>query len=446
MAERIDTLICPRWTVPVEPEVCANEDFAVAIDRGRIVAVLPRAEAETRFAPDALHERPDHVLMPGLVNAHCHAAMSLFRGFADDLPLDRWLGERIWPAEAKWVNPEMVRDGTRLAIAEMLKGGITCFSDMYYFPDVVAETALEAGMRAVVGMIAIEFPTVWAATADEYISKGLAVRDRYKGSPLISTTFAPHAPYSTSDATLARIRQLADELDVPVHTHLHETASEVAEAVAATGRRPLARLDALGLLTPALIGVHATQLLEEEIQALANAGSSIVHCPRSNMKLASGACPVHALLRAGVNVALGTDGAASNNRLDLWSEMGAAALLGKCTAGDPTAVPARAAIRMATLNGAKAVGLEQEIGTLAAGKAADVICVALSDVALQPVLDPLSQLVYSASREHVTDVWVAGEHLIVDGVHARMDVGAVCESAARWSERLLAARSAPGAS
>src|SRR5690606_17791977 len=361
---------------------------------------------------------------------------ALLRGYADDLPLERWLQERIWPAESRWVNAESVRDGTRLAIAEMLRAGTTCFSDMYYFPDVVAETAVEAGMRVVVGMIAIEFPTVWAATPEEYISKGLAVRDRFKGNPLVATTFAPHAPYSTSDETLRRIRQLADELDVPIHTHLHETRAEVADAVRKTGRRPLARIEELGLLTPALLGVHATQLLEEEIETLARSGASIVHCPRSNLKLASGACPVAALLAAGVNVALGTDGAASNNRLDLWSELDAAALLAKWVAGDATAVPAAAALRMATINGARALGLEREIGSLEVGKAADVICVATSDPAMQPTLDPVSQLVYAASREHVSDVWVAGEHLIAEGVHTRLDIAEICARAVEWGRRL----------
>lgn len=439
MAERIDTLICPRWTVAIEPEVRAVEGLALAVDAGRIKAMMPRDEAMARFEPDALHERPDHVLMPGLVNAHSHAGMSLLRGYADDLPLEKWLHERIWPAESRWVNAESARDGTRLAVAEMLASGTTCFSDMYYFPDVVAETASAAGMRVVAGMIAIEFPTVWASSPDEYISKGLAVHDRFKGNPLVTTTFAPHAPYTASDETLGRIRQLADELEVQVHTHLHETRAEVEDALAATGRRPLARLDALGLVTPALIGVHATQLLDEEIETLARAGASIVHCPRSNLKLASGACPVAKLLSAGVNVALGTDGAASNNRLDLWSELESAALLGKLVAGDASAVPAPAALRMATINGAKAIGLDGEIGSLEPGKAADVICVDMSDPALQPVLDPISHLVYAASREHVSDVWVAGEHLVAEGVHTRLDVRDICNRAADWGRRMSAA-------
>jgi 5-methylthioadenosine/S-adenosylhomocysteine deaminase len=434
--QRIDALIRARWTIRVEPRVAAEEDLALAIDGGRILAVLPAVEAERRFAPAARHDRPTHVLMPGLVNAHAHAAMSLFRGLADDLPLDRWLKEHIWPVEARWMGPELVADGTRLAIAEMLAGGITCFSDMYYYPDVAGDVAAASGMRAVLGMIALEQPTAWARDAEEYIRKGLEVHDRFKGEPSITTTFAPHAPYSVADATLARVRQLADELDVPIHTHLHETAAEVAEAVAATGRRPLARLQALGLVTPAFIGVHATQLTGAEIDALATAGASVVHCPRSNLKLASGACPVAALLRAGVNVALGTDGAASNNRLDLWAELQTAALLGKHTASDATAVPAARALAMATINGARALNLGDQIGSLVAGKAADVICVSLGGVEHRPVLDPVSQLVYSASRHDVSDVWVAGEHLVADGELQRLDTASIGAAADRWGSRL----------
>jgi 5-methylthioadenosine/S-adenosylhomocysteine deaminase len=435
--QRIDALIHARWTVRVEPEVVAEEGVAVAIDGGRIVAVLPVDDAERRFDAAARHERPSHVLLPGFVNAHTHAAMSVFRGLADDLPLERWLNERIWPAESHWVGPELVADGTRLAIAEMLAGGVTCFSDMYYYPDVTGEIATEAGMRVVLGMIALDFPTAWARDADEYIRKGLEVHDRFKGEPLITTAFAPHAPYSVADATLARIRQLADELDVPVHTHLHETAQEIAAALRTTGRRPLSRLAELGLVTPALIGVHATQLTADEIDELAAAGASVVHCPRSNLKLASGACPVAALLERGVNVALGTDGAASNNRMDLWAEMQTAALLAKHVAADPTAVPAPVALRMATINGARALNLGDEIGSLVAGKAADVICVNLGSLEQQPVLDPLSQLVYSASRHDVTDVWIAGEHLVATGELVRLDLDSIAATAQGWGRRLL---------
>ena len=437
MSQRIDALICPRWTIAVEPDTEVQEDLAVAIDKGRILALLPRTEATRRFEPDVLHERPDHVLLPGLVNAHTHAAMTLMRGYADELPLARWLKERIWPVEMSLVNPDFVAAGTRLAVAEMLRGGTSCFADMYFFPDKVADVAAETGIRAAVGMIAIEFPTPWAATPDEYLSKGLAVHDTYRAHPLVSTFFAPHAPYSVSDETLQRIRQLADELEVPVQMHVHETAQEVEDAVSQSGQRPLQRLEELGLLSPALIAVHATQLLDSEIESLALAGSSVVHCPRSNLKLASGACPVAELMAAGVNIALGTDGAASNNRLDLWAEMETAALFGKYVAHDPEAIPASAALKMATINGARALGLADDIGSLVAGKAADVICVELTDVAVRPVLNPLSQLVYCAGREHVTDVWVAGEHLLAAGSLTRMEPAAILDRADEWGKRIL---------
>jgi 5-methylthioadenosine/S-adenosylhomocysteine deaminase len=436
--QTIDALICPRWTLRVEPEVIAEEGLALAIDAGRIVDVLPVGDADARYLPRVRHERARHALLPGLVNAHTHSPMALFRGFADDLPLEVWLREHIWPAEARWVGPQLVADGTRLAIAEMLAGGITCFSDMYFYSDVTGAVAAELGMRAVLGMIVLDVPTGYAKDADEYLRKGLEVHDRFKAEPLITTAFAPHAPYSVGDATLTHVRRLADELDVPVHMHVHETATEVAEAVAATGRRPLARLAALGLVTPNLIGVHATALTAEEVALLATAGANVVHCPRSNLKLASGLCPVADLLRAGVNVALGTDGAASNNRLDLWAELELAALLAKQVAGNAAAVPAAQALRMATINGARALGLAGEIGSLAAGKAADVICVDLSGVEHHPLLDPVSQLVYAASRHDVTDVWVAGEQLVADRALLRLDVADVCAAAERWARQLRA--------
>ena len=408
----IDALICPRWTLRVEPEVVAEEGLALAIDAGRILDVLPRDDAERRYRPRARHDRPTHALLPGLVNSHTHSPMALFRGFADDLPLEIWLREHIWPAEARWVGPELVADGTRLAIAEMLAGGVTCFSDMYFHADVTGTVAAEIGMRAVLGMIVLDVPTGYAKTGDEYLRKGLEIHDRFKAEPLITTAFAPHAPYSVGDTTLAHVRRLADELDRPVHIHVHETAAEVAEAVASTGKRPLARLAALGLVTPSLIGVHATALTAGEIELLATAGANVVHCPRSNLKLASGLCPVAELLRAGVNVALGTDGAASNNRLDMFQEMRTAALLAKAVGDDPQAMPAHAALHAATLSGARALGLEKITGSIEPGKAADLIAVDFSAPELSPCYDVVSHLVYAAGRENVSHVWVGGRRLM----------------------------------
>ncbi len=433
---QVDALLFARWVIPVEPADTVLEHHAVAVEGGRIEAVLPRAQAEARYRPRVRVELPDHALIPGLVNAHGHAAMSLMRGLADDLPLMEWLKGHIWPAEGRWVGPEFVHDGSLLACAEMLRGGTTCFNDMYFFPEHTARAADQAGMRAVLGMIVIDFPTAWARDADDYLHKGLALHDSYRSHSLISTAFAPHAPYTVSDAPLRRIVTLAEELDVPIHMHVHETAEEIRQAKAAHGERPLARLQGLDLLSPRLLGVHMTQLTEAEIQAYAQAGAHVVHCPESNLKLASGFCPVQRLLEAGINVALGTDGAASNNDLDMFSEMRAAALLGKAVAGDASAVPAAAALRMATLNGARALGLEEEIGSIEPGKAADLAAVDLGGLESRPVYHPVSQLVYATGRDKVTDVWVAGRHLLKDRVLTTLDQDEVARLASAWGERI----------
>jgi 5-methylthioadenosine/S-adenosylhomocysteine deaminase len=408
-------LVRARWIVPVEPAGATLEHHAVAVRDGRIEAVLPDAAARERF-PDAEEiELGNHVLIPGLINAHTHAAMSLMRGLADDLPLMRWLEEHIWPAEARHVSAEFVRDGTLLACAEMLRGGITCFNDMYFFPQESLEAALACGMRSAQGIIAIEFPSAYASDAADYLRKGLAVRDRHREEPLASFCLAPHAPYTVSDETLKKIATLAAELDLPVCIHLHETRDELARSLAEHGVRPLARLQRLGLLGPGLIAVHAVHLDAAEIDLLAHHGCSVVHCPSSNLKLASGFAPVDALLRKGVNVALGTDGAASNNRLDLFQEMRTAALLAKAVAGDSQAMGAAQALRAATLAGARALGIDALTGSIEPGKAADLVALELRAPELAPCYDVVSQLVYSAGREHVTHVWVAGRMLVRDG-------------------------------
>lgn len=434
--QSIDTLIHARWIVPVEPEGVIHEYHSLAVNEGRILAILPSDLARSTYAAATEHVLDRHLLIPGLVNAHTHAAMSLLRGLADDLPLNEWLNNHIWPAESRWVNEEFVLDGTRLAIAEMLRSGTTCFNDMYFFPDVTARVAAHSGIRACVGLIVLDFPTIWAQDAGEYVSKGLAVHDRHRGDPLIRTVFAPHAPYTVSDEPLAHIRVLADELDLGIHMHVHETADEIDRAVELTGRRPLDRLHRLGLVSPALIAVHMTQLAAAEISAFAAAGAHVVHCPESNMKLASGFCPVSALLGAGVNVALGTDGAASNNDLDMLGEMRTAALLGKAVSGDASAVPAPAVLRMATLNGARALGLGGQTGSLEAGKWADVTAVNLDTLESQPVYDPLSQLVYACNREQVTDVWVAGQHLLKERRLTTLDGNEILERVQAWQARL----------
>ncbi len=431
-----DSIITARWIVPIEPAGLVLEDHAVVVRDGRILAVLPRAAALEAYPSAPRIDRPSHVLLPGLINAHTHAAMTLFRGMADDLPLDTWLNQHIWPAEAHWVTPDFVRDGTELALLEMLQGGITTCGDMYYYPDAVARAVADSGMRATVGMIVLEFPTVWARSADEYLSKGLAVRDQYKGHPLVSTMFAPHAPYTVANRTFEQIRVLADELEAQVQMHVQETAEEILTSLREFQCRPLQRLDALGIVTPLLAAVHVTQLDASEIELLAARGASVVHCPESNLKLASGLCPVARLAAAGVNVALGTDGAASNNDLDMFGEMRTAALLAKGVAERADVLPAAAVLQMATLNGAQALGLGDRIGSLLPGKEADLICVDLSRPASQPVHSPISQLVYATSRDQVTDVWVAGRQLLKGGQPTIADNDGILARATAWGDKL----------
>jgi 5-methylthioadenosine/S-adenosylhomocysteine deaminase len=436
----VDALLHAAWIIPVEPEGTVLDDHALVIDRGRIVDLLPTAAAERQYQGRTAFAGSQHALIPGLVNAHTHAAMNLLRGLADDLPLMAWLEGHIWPAERRWADRRFVQDGTRLAIAEMIRGGITCFNDMYFYPAETARVAAECGMRCTVGLIVLDLPHAYAASAAEYLEQGLALHDALRHHPLVRTAFAPHAPYSVSDAPLARVRRLAEELDIPIHMHVHETADEVAASLAGSGARPLQRLHGLGLVSPRLQAVHMTQLTDDEIALVAQAGAHVVHCPESNLKLATGFCPVHRLLAAGIPVALGTDGAASNNDLDMFGEMRTASLLAKGLAGDASALPAATALRMATLDGAKALGWVDEVGSLVVGKAADVIAVRLGDVETQPLYHPLSQLVYATGRDKVSDVWIAGRHVLQDGELLTLERRAVLASAQEWRARIAGAR------
>jgi len=431
----VDLRIDARWIVPVDPAGVLH-DHALIVDREHIAAIVPTAQADAAYAPRASVSLPEHVLIPGLVNAHTHAAMTLLRGIADDVPLKAWLEEHIWPREGRFVAPDFVHDGTLLGAAEMLRGGITCCNDMYFYPEAAAEAYEQAGMRAMLGMPILDLPTPYAADADAYLSRGFAARDRFKHSRRLSFSLAPHAPYTVSDATWTSIVTYARQLDLVVQTHLAETTHEVEEARAATYETPLARLDRLGATGPGFIAIHAVHVDERDIAILAAQGCHVVHCPASNMKLASGIAPVTALHAQGVNVALGSDGAASNNRLDLFAEMRFASLLAKAATGDAAALPASRVLRMATLDGAAALGLDARTGSLEPGKEADVVAVRLADLEVLPLYDPVSQLVHAAGREHVTDVWVAGERVVADRRFVTLDAGALAARARRWQERL----------
>jgi 5-methylthioadenosine/S-adenosylhomocysteine deaminase len=433
---KIDLLINSRWIIPVVPENRVFEHCALAIDQQKIVGIYPQAEAKTKFDPVSVVDLADHILMPGLVNAHGHAAMSLLRGYADDLPLQPWLEEHIWPVEARVLSAEFVADGTNLAMAEMIKTGTTCFADMYFFADTVAEQVQRSGMRSQIGFTVFDFPTAGGKDPDDYIHKGLKLRDTYKGDGLIKIACAPHAPYTVGDDTMRRIATYANELEMAVHIHCHETAQEVADSLKLYGCRPLQRLDDLGVLLPQTQLVHMTQIDDEDIRLIQDHNCHVVHCPESNLKLASGFCPVGKLIDAGINVAIGTDGAASNNDLDLFGELKTAALLAKAVANDASVLDAHAALRMATINGAKALGWDDQIGSLEAGKSADMIAVEISSLSQKPLYNPASQLVYSNAGSQVTHSWVAGKALLRERSLVTLDEENLIRRADAWRNQI----------
>ncbi len=433
---KVDLLIQARWIIPVEEDSVTCENHALVIDGGKIIDLLPIELAEQKYQPITLEKMLNHALMPGLINSHTHASMSLMRGIADDLPLMEWLQQHIWPLEQKWMSETFVRDGTDLAIAEMIRGGTTCFNDMYFFPDITAHQAIHHGIRASIGLIVIDFPTIWAENSDSYIEKGLALHDQFRHQSLITTPFAPHAPYTVSDEPLTKLHTLADELDLSIHMHVHETQHEIEDQQQKTQQTPLQRLNKLGLLNPNFMAVHMTQLTDNDIKLVAETGMHIIHCPESNLKLANGFFPIAKCLDAGINIALGTDGAASNNDLDMFGEMRTAALLAKGVAKDPSVVPAMTALKMATINGAKALGIEDTTGSLSIGKAADVIAINLDQLETQPLFDPVSQIVYAVNRQQVTDVWVAGKQLLKNRNLTTINIDDLKQKVLAWQEKL----------
>ncbi len=433
--QKADLILSPEWLLTVDEQNRVLREHSLVVRSGKIIDILPTTVALTSYEArqDSL---PDQIVCPGLINAHTHMSMNLLKGIADDLPLMDWLQNHIWPAESQWVSENYVTDGSRLAIAESLLGGTTCFNDMYFFPDITARIASAVGIRSSVGLIVLDFPTVWGSGADDYLKKAIAVHDEFRDDPLVSVTLAPHAPYTVSREPLEQISTLSSELDIPIHMHIHETAGEITDFEEKHGARPIQMLDELGMMNPSMIAVHMTQLIESEIHLLAKKGVNIAHCPESNMKLASGSCPVDTLLKAGVNVALGTDSTASNNDLDMFGEMQSAALLGKHVSGDASAVNANETLRMATINGARALGIAETTGSLQIGKDADLISIDIARVNMVPMYEPVSHLVYAASRNCVQHVWVAGKQLVKSGRLTTMNEDEIYRNALQWQERI----------
>lgn len=432
-----DALIFARWIITVENDGEVLENHAIAIKNGKIADIVPAQQAAALTA-DTVYHLDRHVVMPGLINLHGHSAMTLLRGLGDDKALMDWLNNTIWPAEGKHVRDEFVFDGSLIAMGEMIRSGTTTINDMYFYHGAMARAGLASGMRTFVGCSILEFPTNYGINADDYIEKGLAERREFLGEDKVTFTLAPHAPYTVSDATFKKVVTLAEQEDMLIHCHIHETADEVAGSVKEHHQRPLARLKALGMLSPRLIAAHMVHLNEEEIELTARHGVSVAHNPTSNMKLASGIAPVSKLLAAGVNVGIGTDGAASNNKLDMLADTRMAALLAKVGTLDPTAVPAATAIRMATLNGAKALNIEDRVGSVVKGKDADLIALDLSALETAPVFDPISHVAYAAGREQVSHAWVGGRCLMAGRELATLDEAELKTRAESWRARILA--------
>jgi 5-methylthioadenosine/S-adenosylhomocysteine deaminase len=439
MTTPIDTIISARYVIPVIPENTILENHSVAMKDGLILDLFPTAQlAQKGYQATVQHNLGEHILIPGLVNCHGHAAMSLLRGYADDLALMDWLNNHIWPAEAKWVSEEFVYDGSLIAIAEMIKTGTTTYSDMYFFPDQSGRAALQAGVRAQLSFPIFEFPSKWGQNAQDYIHKGLQVRDTFKTSAMVNVVFGPHAPYTVSDATFEKVAMLAEETDAAIQVHLHETQFEIDSSIQEHGLRPIARLSKLGILTPRTQCVHMTALNDDDIEIIKATGSHVIHCPESNMKLASGFCPVDKLMKAGINVALGTDSAASNDDLDLLGELKTAALLGKVVAGDPTALGGHLALRMATINGARALGMDDRIGSIEINKCADLCAVSIAELNARPLYSPVSSLIYTNSGARVKYVWVDGKQLLNNGELTTLHEGELREKASIWNARIKA--------
>lgn len=439
--KQVDLIIEARWVLPIVPRNKMLERTAVVVSNGVIQDLLGIEACKLKYSATKTIHLMDHVLIPGLINLHTHMGMTLMRGLADDKALMPWLEKHIWPAEQQLVSERFVRDNALFACAELLSGGVTCFNDMYFYPQATADAAVQAGIRAQLGLVVLEFPTAYAADADDYIQKGLEARDSWRNSPLLTSSMAPHAPYTVADATYEKVITYAEQLGMGVHTHLHETADEISRSIDQHGVRPIRRMANLGLLGPNVTAAHCVQMNDEDVNLIKSYGVHVAHCPSSNLKLGSGLAPVSNMLNETINVGIGTDSAASNNRLDMFTEMRLAALLAKGSTGDASVVPACQALEMATINGAKALGLDDKIGSLEIGKLADLAAIRIADVETLPCFDPISHLVYVCGREHVSHVWVSGDlryekPVNQSGVFANIEPLELKEIAFLWQSKL----------
>lgn len=432
----IDLIVEAACILPMHDTTTVLKNHAIAVHEGKIVAIADPETIHKNYEAKRLIKRPNHALLPGFVNAHTHTPMNLLRGLADDFPLMTWLTEHIWPAEMKFMSDAFIHDGTTLAIAEMIRSGTTCFNDMYFFHEPIIAATLETGIRGNIGLFVIEFPSPFAKDATEYLAKAKNTLANQPRHDLLQYTIAPHAIYSVNDDTLRRCKALADDYQVRMHMHVQETAHEVTESITKTGKRPLRRLQELGLLDSRFMAAHMTQIDNEDRELLKHSGAHVIHCPQSNMKLASGICPITQLNQDGINIAIGTDGVASNNDLNMIEEMRSATLLAKVATLEATAIPANLALQMSTLGGAKALGLEKSIGSLEVGKQADFISVDLDQIEMLPLYHPHAQIVYAANRDNITDVFVSGRALLENRELTTLDLEKAKHTAKQWANKV----------
>ena len=414
MKNKVDTIINSRWILPIKPKNKVLENSSIVINNSVILDIDSTDIINNRYESKNLYNLNDHCVMPGFINNHTHLSMSLFKGIADDLNLDEWLRNEIWPLETKHVNEEFVELGSKLAIIELIKSGSTCFNDMYFFPEVTAYASLELGIRASLGLITIDFPSNYAQNSGEYLEKGLAIRDKLKNETLVSFTMAPHAPYTVGDDTLKKIFTLSNELDLPVHMHIHETENEIKESIKKYNQRPIERLMKLGLINPNFIGIHAVHLNSTDISILSKNKANLVSCPISNLKLGSGIPNATLQNLEKINLSFGTDGSASNNKLDILSEARLGSLLLKGISKDATKFNSNTVLECLTINAAKSLGMENIIGSVEKNKAADLIAINFKKITSQPIFKPVSHIVNATDRENISHSWVNGKCIMED--------------------------------
>ena len=434
--QQVSTIISAKWICPVRPLNVTLEDHSIVIDENRIIDIIETKKIASLYQTHQHVQLHHHIVTPGLINAHTHAAMNLFRGFADDQPLHTWLHESIWPLEKKWVTPDFVYDGTLIACAEMLKSGVTTFNEMYFYPEAASRAIKQSGMRANIGLFVMDYPSNYANDGEDYLMKGLEARDGWRDEALITSSLAPHAPYSVSDKTLNQVLTYANQLNLTIHMHVHETENEILESIKQFQLRPIERLHRLGLLSPQFMAVHAVYLNDQDLNALSKESTSVIHCPTSNLKLGSGVADIETLQKHNINVCIGTDGSASNNKQDVLHDMQLASLLAKGLKKNPAIMDAKTSLEMVTINGAKALGLEDHIGSIEKGKYADLVAFNMDQVSTLPMYDPMSHLIYATSREEVSHVWVNGLLQYEEGLLTSIDTQLCKDIGLRWQLKI----------